>query len=553
MVDLAIVGAYLAVMLGVGWRARKASAECYWVAERRYGTVPVAASLVATIFGASSTVGIVGLGYSRGLTGAWWALIGGLTLLPFALFLAARVRKLEVYTLPDILDRAYGKRVSMAGAAVIALAWCGVVAAQIVAGAYLLGGVLFLPFQIALSVVAVAFVLYTLWGGQLSVVRTDVWQILLFVGGLAASFLLVFQAGTRGGGGLFEGVPSDFFNFPVSAGFGWYQLLVFYPLIVGLPYLVGPDIYSRVFCARDGNTARRAALVAALVVIPLSLILAFLGLLIHALYPGIPSETALPHAVTALAPVGLKGLIVVGVLGAIMSSADTTLISASTVLSLNVVGPLASLDREKELKFTKVFVVVLGVAAWGIAAFQQGIISSLLLAFTVFVGGVALPTLASFWRDRLGVTASGAFWAVAVGGAVAVIGEGRDGAFLRAVMGERGTGVLETILGPEYGSILPVLLSAITLFGVSRIPGARKGRVERPPESWCRVSLWQHILPDFERERSVPAPGEATIRPRGRSDRSKLTIPSSALIPARGRGDLSSAPSHAPTLRRVSW
>ena len=86
MIDLAMVGAYLAVMLRVGWKARKASADSYWVAERRYGTAPVAASLVATIFGATSTVGIIGLGYSRGLTGSWWALIGGLALFPFAFF-----------------------------------------------------------------------------------------------------------------------------------------------------------------------------------------------------------------------------------------------------------------------------------------------------------------------------------------------------------------------------------------------------------------------------------------------------------------------------------
>ena len=466
MVDLVMVGGYFALMLGVGWRARKASAESYWVAGRRYGTVPVAASLVATIFGASSTVGIIGLGYSRGLTGAWWSLVGGLALIPFAFFLAARIRTLEVYTLPDILDRAYGKRVALAGATVISLAWCGVVAAQIVAGALLLGGVFSIPFRIALTVVSVSFILYTLWGGQLSVIRTDAWQIVLFVGALVASLLLVIQAGLRGGG-LFEGVPSDFLHFPVSPRFGWYQLLVFYPLIVGMPYLVGPDIYSRVLCARDGRAARNAGFLAALAVIPISFLLALLGLLIHAQFPGIAAETAFPHAVTVLAPVGLKGLIVVGVLGAIMSSADTTLISASTVLSLNVVSPLAGLDREEELRLTKIFVVVLGVVAWGIAAFQQGIISSLLLAFTVFVGGVSLPTLASFWKDRLGVNATGALWAVVVGGGLAVLGEFREGALLRVVLGEGGIGFLETALGPEYGSILPVFLSALVLFLLS--------------------------------------------------------------------------------------
>ncbi|MBW2109139.1 MAG: sodium:solute symporter, partial [Deltaproteobacteria bacterium] len=97
MVDLIIVLGYLAVMLGIGWRNRNQSARSYWVAERRYGTGLVAASLVATIFGASSTMGIIGLGYARGLTGAWWALVVGIALVPFALLLAGRVRSLKAY------------------------------------------------------------------------------------------------------------------------------------------------------------------------------------------------------------------------------------------------------------------------------------------------------------------------------------------------------------------------------------------------------------------------------------------------------------------------
>ncbi|MCJ7628958.1 MAG: hypothetical protein MUO50_11305, partial [Longimicrobiales bacterium] len=184
MIDLVMVGAYFALMLGVGWKARRGSPESYWVAERRYGTFPVTASLVATVFGASSTVGIIGLGYSRGLTGAWWSLIGGIALLPFGFFLAGEVRRLEVYTLPDILHRAYGGKVALVGGGIIVLAWCGVVAAQIVAGALLLGSVFSISFNGTLAAVTVIFVLYTLWGGQLSVIRTDSWQVFLIVGAL---------------------------------------------------------------------------------------------------------------------------------------------------------------------------------------------------------------------------------------------------------------------------------------------------------------------------------------------------------------------------------
>ena len=473
MIDLIIVGAYFALMLGVGWNARRGSPESYWVAERRYGTFPVTASLVATVFGASSTVGIIGLGYSRGLTGAWWSLIGGVALLPFGFFLAGRVRRLEVYTLPDILHRAYGRNVSLVGAGIIALAWCGVVAAQIVAGALLLGSVFSIGFSVALVAVTVIFVLYTLWGGQLSVIRTDSWQIFLFVGALLATLFLVLRAGLQGGELLAE-LPSGHLSFPTSPGFGWYQVLVFYPLIVGMPYLVGPDIYSRVLCARNEMSARNASLIAALVVIPLSLLLATMGLLIHSLFPGLSPETALPSALAGLAPVGVKGLIVVGVLGAIMSSADTTLISASTILSLNVVSPLFGLGRADQLRLTRAFVVVIGFLAWCIATFQQGIIASLLLAYTVFVGGVALPTLASFWRDRLGITATGALWAVVLGGSTAMLGEVRGGVLLRTLIGEGGTGVLEAVFGPEYGSILPLVVSAFSLFGVSWVWRGKK-------------------------------------------------------------------------------
>jgi len=429
--------------------------------------------LVATIFGASSSVGIIGLGYSRGLTGAWWSLVGGVALIPFGLFLAEKVRRSGAYTLPDILRRAYGGRVSMVGAGVIALAWCGVVAAQVIAGALLLHGVFSISLNFALGVVTVVFVLYTLWGGQLSVIRTDSWQIFLFVGALLATLFLVLRAGVHGGGVL-SGVPDGHLSFPVSPGFGWYQVLVFYPLIIGMPYLVGPDIYSRVLCARSEKSARNASLIAAMVVIPLSLLLAVLGLLIHSLFPGLAPESALPWALTELAPAGIKGLIVVGVLGAIMSSADTTLISASTIVSLNVLTPLLGFGKERQLRATRVLVVAFGALAWGIASFQQGIIASLLLAYTVFVGGVALPTLASFWKDRLGVTPTGAFWAVGVGGVTAILGGVQNGNLIARVIGKEGAEILTAVFGPGYGSLLPLALSALALFGISRFSRRRE-------------------------------------------------------------------------------
>ncbi len=458
MIDAAIVVAYLGVMLSIGWRSRQQSAESYWVADRQYAAGTVAVSLVATIFGASSTIGIIGLGYSRGLTAAWWSLIGAAALLPFGLFLAARVRGLAVYTLPDILKNAYGNRVAVPAAVMIAIAWCGVVAAQMTAGALLMSAILPLDYTGSLAVVAVAFVLYTYWGGQLSVIRTDTWQFALFIGGVV--ICLAFLTMTVWGSGRFPvgGLPRGHFRFPVSESFTGYDLLVFYPLIVGLPYLAGPDIYSRVLCARDTMAARKAALAAAVAVVPISFLLAGLGMLIRARFPEIGAETALPTAVSQLVPPGLAGLVVAGFLAAVMSSADTTLISASTILSLNVFGAGRGPSRERQLRLTRLALVGVGGAAWAIAGFERGIISALLMGYTVFVGGVVLPTLASFLRGRARVTPGVAMAAVIVGGTTAVLGAVGNGSALAAMLGDA-AGLVSRVLGPRYPALLPVLLS----------------------------------------------------------------------------------------------
>jgi SSS family solute:Na+ symporter len=468
MIDLLIIAVYMAVMLYVGWRSRLQTAECYWVADRRYHTSRITLSLVATIFGASSTLGIIGLGYARGLTGAWWSLIGGIALIPFALLLAPRVRRLDVYTLPDILRNAYGVKVAIPSGLMIVVAWCGVISAQLIAGAKLLSGLFPIPFQTTLILVAIVFTLYTFWGGQLSVIRTDLWQFSLFMGGLVVSlcFLLSSRISTHQ---LWESLPSGHLHFPVSEQFGWYQVLVFYPLIIGLPYLVGPDIYSRILCARDDRVARRSSLFAAMIVIPLSFLLAFFGLLARGQFPSIPTEMALPYTLNELIPIGLRGFIMAGFLGAIMSSADTCLISASTILTINVVRPVFGLEPKRQLQVTRLMVVVLGTVTWIIASQQQGIIKSLLLGYSVFVGGVVFPTLGTYLRHRVRITSQGVLWAIVVGGGSAILGKVQGGAAMKVILTTSGQEFFKTFLGPQYLSILPVLLSLLVMLGISRI------------------------------------------------------------------------------------
>src|SRR4030042_4863548 len=110
MIYLAIIIIYFIIMVGVGiWNRRMShTVENYFVAGRKGSTLLITGSLVATIVGGSATIGMAGLGFSRGLTGAWWLLAGCMGLVIMGIFLAGRGRKYAFYTLPQVVGQHNG-------------------------------------------------------------------------------------------------------------------------------------------------------------------------------------------------------------------------------------------------------------------------------------------------------------------------------------------------------------------------------------------------------------------------------------------------------------
>jgi len=173
-----LLAGYLLAMTAVGARAarRSKTVEGFFLAERGLAPAALAATLAATILGASSTLGMAGLGFREGLTGAWWLLSGTAGLLVLSLFLAEKVRETGCFTLPELLGATYDRRVRVAASALILASWVGIIAAQIVASGKLLG-ILFGPRQEVFIVAsALVFVGYTALGGQRSIVKTDAVQ-----------------------------------------------------------------------------------------------------------------------------------------------------------------------------------------------------------------------------------------------------------------------------------------------------------------------------------------------------------------------------------------
>jgi SSS family solute:Na+ symporter len=168
-----VIAVYLLAILIIGaWRLRMRSLEDFHLAGRSLRMIFLIGTFCATIVGASSTIGMAGLGFSKGFPGAWWMLSNTLGMLILTLF-AGRIRATGCYTLPQLVGSFYGDRARTAASILIAVSWIGVIAVQIIASGKVLSAVFGGNGTLFMVICTVVFVLYTAHGGQSSVVRTD--------------------------------------------------------------------------------------------------------------------------------------------------------------------------------------------------------------------------------------------------------------------------------------------------------------------------------------------------------------------------------------------
>ena len=368
------------------------------------GRLSVFLTLMATILGASATLGVAAKAESDGFPAAWWLLSGAIGLALQGAALSARIRDSGARTLPELARRTVGPAAQRLVAAVIGVSWPGVVAAQLVAFASLWNALAKSDGTILPVIVcAVTVMLYTLVGGQRAVVRTDGPQMLLLAAGFGGLFLWVFSG--RCGGAP---VPADAIRL-FSADFGPSEAALSL-LTVGGAYFLGPDIASRSLVARDGRTARQAALAAAPALAVFGAAIALAGMWAARNAPG-PGNPIL--RIGALLPPALRVCLAAGLLCAILSSVDTCLVNAAAIVSGDLCGA-------RSVRATRFAVLVIGLAATALALAGGDIIGILLQAYSIYTPGVVCPlavaTIAGRAESRLWLAA------VALGGLCGLAG-----------------------------------------------------------------------------------------------------------------------------------
>lgn len=405
-----IIGLYLVILIGIGFVSQRQTKEYsdFFVAHKKGRFWPIAGSLAATILGGSAVLGTVDASVQMGWASWWFMLCASLGL--FLLIpLIPKIHKMGRYTLPDLLGTMYGATPQKISAYVIPIAWLGITATQIIASARLLESFVGLSYSSGVVISGIVFIAYTIAGGQISILKTDMFQAFFIIGGLVLIALFVFKKQVE--------VPVLLNQWPINEQFSSADLIVLV-ITYASTFTAGPDIYTRIFCAQDVRTAKNAVRSVALVLIPVGFILAYLGVYgIHEL--GLSGKGALLiDVIKATLPSWAVILASIALLSAVLSSADTTLLSASVI----VTGLIQKNQfGARTLRLTRFVIFAIGMLSVVIALNFNSIIQTLLLALTVYAGAFTIPILWGLIGPK--VKTDYVIWAIVCGGSISLIGK----------------------------------------------------------------------------------------------------------------------------------
>ncbi|MFK0292370.1 sodium:solute symporter [Streptomyces sp. NPDC090442] len=447
-VDYAVIVLYLAGMLGMGWwgMRRATSKSDFLVAGRRLGPAMYSGTMAAIVLGGASTIGGVGLGYQYGLSGAWMVFTIGLGLLALSIFFSARIARLKVYTVSEMLDLRYGGAAGIISGVVMWAYTLMLAVTSTIAYATIFDVLFGLDRTLAIVLGGAIVVAYSTLGGMWSITLTDMVQFVVKTIGVLLLLLPLAVIKAGGFAELASRLPADYFA-PLGIGG---RTVFTYVLIYSFGMLIGQDIWQRVFTARSDRVARLGGTAAGTYCLVYALAGAVIGTAAKVLYPQLGSpDDAFATIVKDALPVGVRGLVLAAALSAVMSTSSGALIACATVANNDIWArvrrlrspgpprprqeapdPHAAPDGHEagqlhqaarphdEVRGNRLFILLMGVAVIVIAIALNDVVEALTLAYNLLVGGLLVPILGGLlWRRG---NAAGALAAVAAGGLTVV-------------------------------------------------------------------------------------------------------------------------------------
>jgi len=403
---IALLAIYSLILVWAACTKGHYSHEAFFVNKRLSGSWGIGLSIIVSCVGASATIGMIGMAFAIGTPAFWWLGAGALGLMALALGLAAKVRSTGAYTLPHLVESLLGKEARSLIALIIVIAWLAILAAQFTAIVSVLEPLLNVNPLWCLGLGFFFIVGHSL-GGQAAIMRLDKIQAFVLITSLGIMLAWLSLRNPAWPSLSQPEIVNDLFP-PAK--------LLYFLLIVGANYFICPMLFGRLLSAKDTQSAKKGGIIAAFGLLLCAILIVSIGLASKGLIPAHTAQDAVLMSILSdVMPPWLQLVVSLALLSAIVSSADSCLVTAGTILSFDLL-------KQNKPSVGRLCIFFLGLGGAVLSLWGKGILGFLLMAYDVFACGVVMPVfVALLMYKRWSIESIFACAAIALGGLFGLI------------------------------------------------------------------------------------------------------------------------------------
>ena len=394
--DVITFGLFILLILGISIfasRKKESNEEDYFLAGRKLTWWTIGLSLIASNISTEHFVGMAGRGHAIGLAIASYEWMAAVTLILVSAIFLPRFMALKIYTIPQYLEHRFGSKVRVIMACMMLLAYIFVTLASVLySGAVTLQTIFGMNLTVGIWSIGLLAGLYTIYGGLQAVVWSDVVQgVTLLIGGALVTW---FGVQELGGWSVFWELSSDQMHTVMPwdhPEMPWVAVFIGGLWIPNIFYWgLNQFICQRTLGAKSLDEGQKGILFAAFIKLFIPFIMIFPGIIAFHLYGNKidSSDMAYPFMINHILPVGLRGIMLAALFGAVMSTLDSVINSASTIFTIDLYKKFrpntSPLDLVKIGRYSTAFFVVFG-CLWAPVIAGQGSVFQYIQMFWGFV------------------------------------------------------------------------------------------------------------------------------------------------------------------------
>lgn len=395
MTDIISFSIYIILLSYLGWRAKftDPTQEEYLLSNRRLTVPALVATLVTTWYG-----GILGIGefiYLNGISA--WIVFG----VPyyffaalFAFFLAPKIRSQKYISIPDLLNKHYGKTASVIGSFFVIFITSP--APYILITGMLISYMLGLSFSLSILFATLFSVIYVFKGGFQSVVQTDKFQFILMFGGFIFLFLfLVMEYGLP----VTQFEKLDTVHKSISGGLSLQSLFVWF-LIASWTF-IDPGFHQRTAAAKSPKTAKSGILISIIFWFVFDMLTLWTGIYACVLLNNTDPLMLYPNIAELVLPPVLKSFFIIALLATAMSTTDSFSFISAQTFGRDIIASLNKKDSDAEVNhYTQIGLFLTMVAALVLIWALPSVVKMWYTLGSLFIPPLLIPILAALFSPK---------------------------------------------------------------------------------------------------------------------------------------------------------